>query len=239
MSSDRSTALVVGIMFIVATGCYLVGQTVYAPIVGSADFLDLAHTQRTRVLAGVLTELIGVLAIPLIALLFYPVLRRHGHGSALAYIGIRMVEAVGLLLALVVAWASVPMSGEYGVSPAAAAAAWEVAGEALRFAGESAFLLSVGVIFPLGALLLNGLLWRSELVPRWLSGWGFFGAGLLLVGSLLDLFELFPVAPAVVLEVVLAGPIAVQEMALAAWLIAKGLNEARAAGGPMVTPTST
>lgn len=222
MTSDRSTAVAVGILFIVATGGYVIGQSVYAPIVGSADFLDLAYPQRARVMVGILVELLGILAIPLIALLFYPVLRRHSHGSALAYIGVRILEAVALLVALVVAWASLSMSGEYGVSTVEVATVWEVVGEAAQFLGESAFLLSVGVIFPLSALLLNGLLWRSKLVPRWLSGWGFFGAGLLLAGSLLDFFELFPAAPAVVLEVVLAGPIAVQEMALAGWLIVKG-----------------
>jgi hypothetical protein len=211
-------------MFIVATGCYLIGQAVYGPIIGSADFLELAYPQRSRVIGGILVELVGVLAIPLIALLFYPVLRRHHHASALTYVGIRLLESVALLVVTIIAWASVAMSGHYLLGDAATAAQWRVVGGALQAVSESAFLISVGAIFPLGAFVLNSILWRSRLVPRLIAGWGLAGAVLLLAGSLLDFFEVLPAAPAVVLEAGLAGPIAVQEMALAAWLIVKGFT---------------
>jgi hypothetical protein len=106
------------------------------------------------------------------------------------------------------------------------ASEWEVAGSTLRAVSEAAFLVSVSVIFPLGALLLNSLLWRARLVPRIISGWGFAGGVILLCGSTLELFDMLPAVPAGGLEAALAGPIAVQEMALAFWLIAKGFSSA-------------
>ena len=62
--------MVVGALFIAATGFFMVGQTLHGPFLGSADVLELAFPNRTRVVAGVLVELVGVLAIPLIALVF-------------------------------------------------------------------------------------------------------------------------------------------------------------------------
>jgi hypothetical protein len=79
--------------------------------------------------------------------------------------------------------------------------------------------IQVGVFpFALGALLFSGLLFRSRLVPRWLSAWGLVGAVLYIVPAVGNMFGLS-------LEV-LMGPLAVQEMVMAGWLIAKGFNPA-------------
>ncbi len=60
------------------------------------------------------------------------------------------------------------------------------------------------------------LFYQSELIPRWLSGWGFIGATLVLAVGVLGMFGL-------VLEILWA-PLGVQEMVLAVWLIVKGFN---------------
>jgi hypothetical protein len=78
-------------------------------------------------------------------------------------------------------------------------------------------LLGVNVVFPLGALIFNYLLYRIKIVPRWLSGWGLLGAVLLLARGLSMIFGLNP-------GVILTLPIWVQEMAFAVWLIVKGFN---------------
>ena len=67
------------------------------------------------------------------------------------------------------------------------------------------------------ALILNYILYKSRLVPRWLSGWGLIGAILLLVADLLAIFGSDQV-------LLLAAPIGLQEMVFAVWLIVKGVN---------------
>ena len=62
-------------------------------------------------------------------------------------------------------------------------------------------------------------------MPRSLAAWGFLGAALLLSGSVLDMLGAFPNVSRVTLEIVLSVPIAVQEMALAVWLIARGFED--------------
>ena len=78
--------------------------------------------------------------------------------------------------------------------------------------------------FGLGALMYYWVFYRSRLVPRWLSGWGLVGATLVTVSGLLVMFGL--AVPLGTTQAVLALPIAVQEIVLAVWLIAKGFNPA-------------
>jgi hypothetical protein len=63
------------------------------------------------------------------------------------------------------------------------------------------------------------VLYRATLVPRWLSGFGLIGAALWLATVPFRMFDVLPSS----LEI-LALPIAVQEMALAVWLIVKGFR---------------
>lgn len=113
MTTMRQTAAAVGVLFIVATGFVITGQLLHAPLLGEADALELAFPHRARVVAGVLTEFVGVMAIPLIALVFYPILRRHAEASALSYIGLRLLEAVALLIVDANLWSIVTLSEAY------------------------------------------------------------------------------------------------------------------------------
>jgi hypothetical protein len=90
-------------------------------------------------------------------------------------------------------------------------------GDARAYAGSSLF-------FCLGALILNALLFRSRLVPRWLSGWALaavvpyvIDAGLVGSGALTVSSAVHPV---------LVAPLALNEMVLAVWLLTKGFRSA-------------
>jgi len=229
VANNRYTAAAVGVLFILATGCYIAGQFLHEPLLSTTDALELVFPNRNRVVAGVLTELVSVLVIPLIALVFYPILRRYAETLALSYIGLRLMEAVALLIVNANLWSIVFLS-EAHYTGAADAAELAIQLSTLRAVNESAFLISVAIVFPIGSCLLNSILWKTRLVPRVISSWGVFGAILLLVGSLLHFVELLPSIPPVLLEAVLSGPIAIQEMVLATWLIAKGVDET----GPQV-----
>ena len=86
--------------------------------------------------------------------------------------------------------------------------------------------------FVLGALMYYYLLYRSRLVPRWLSGWGLVGAGLCLVATVYAGFtQEFGFSS---VNTVLNIPIGIQEMVLAVWLIVKGFN-ASAVTAPALT----
>jgi Domain of unknown function (DUF4386) len=84
--------------------------------------------------------------------------------------------------------------------------------------------------FGLGAFMYYWALYRSRLIPRWLSAWGLVAIGLVMMSGILVMLRL--AEPMSTTQVVLALPIAVQEMVMAAWLIAKGFNPSAIAAEP-------
>ncbi len=126
-----------------------------------------------------------------------------------------------------------PLRQEAAVAPASSAI--QVPGVLLMAARD--WLGPVGAVltFGLGAITYYWLFYRSRLVPRWLAGWGLVGATLVTVSGVLVMFRV--AAPLGTTQTVLALPIAVQEMVLAVWLIAKGFNPsaiaAESAGEPL------
>lgn len=224
MNSSRGLAVAVGVLFIVATGFFSIGQAVHGPVLGAADYLSLAGPRSGVLTAAILTEIVAILAIPLTAIFLYPLLKRQGEAVALSYVGIRTLEAVLLLIVSTNLLALVATSQAYLETSVADAGHWRAVGDAIRHVNASAFAVSVGFVFPLGAMLMNALLFRARLVPRLISGWGFGAAALLGAGSVLFLVGAVPQSGSGVSEAVLYGPIAAQEMVFAVWLIVKGFD---------------
>jgi hypothetical protein len=73
-------------------------------------------------------------------------------------------------------------------------------------------------------------LFKSKLVPRWLSVWGIIGLIMTLAAYLLVMFGFFGSSSTI--SDVLQLPIFVQEMVLAVWLIVKGFNPSAIASEP-------
>jgi hypothetical protein len=77
------------------------------------------------------------------------------------------------------------------------------------------------LVFAIGALIFYTALYQSKLVPRWISGWGWIAAILIMLSALMAMLEVN--LPETIFGL-LVLPIAVQEMVMALWLIIKGFN---------------
>jgi hypothetical protein len=80
-----------------------------------------------------------------------------------------------------------------------------------------------GLAFSLGALMYYVILYRSRLIPPWLSGWGILGAVLSVAAVVLASFARDFGMESV--HTYLSIPIGLNELVLAVWLIAKGFNQ--------------
>jgi len=87
-----------------------------------------------------------------------------------------------------------------------------------------------------GAMMYYAVFYRSKLVPRWLSGWGFLAAVSSLAAVLLSISG--QIAPFSTVFIVLQLPIGLQEMVLAVWLIVKGFNPSAVAALSAKTATN-
>ncbi len=230
LERDRRTAALVGVLFVTATVLYFIGGAVYGPSLESSDYLERAYPDRAAVRLGVLLEFVCVLAIPLIGMFLFPVLKRWNEGLALAYAFFRALEAV-LLIGIEAALLSlIGVSQKYLSSTGMEASQFQAVGDGLRLGIDGAFVLYV-LVFCVGALVLYSMLYTSRLVPRFLSIWGFLAAMWMLVGTALVLFEALSWAPDGPVEAIVVTPVAVNELVLAGWLMVKGFTSSAEAGG--------
>jgi hypothetical protein len=190
-SSVRRSARTVGVLFLAGYLAYGIGSLIATPIVRSAD-----RSGSTAVfVTGAALMLLNSAIVIGIGVLMVPILRPHNEAIAAGYLGTRIFEGVVLALGVV---SLTVLSGSRAIHTNAVCYSVAEAG--------------LGI----GSLFFCALLFRTELVPRWLAGWGFIGYACFAAGNLL---ELFGVAGA---GVVAAIPGGLFELTFAIWLIARG-----------------
>ena len=221
MQSERSTARVVGILFIVATAAAVIGDALLRPLRDDADYLAEFAANEGRVILAVLTELTLAVAVIAIAVLLFPVLKRVHEGMALGYVGVRILEGTIILAGGLSSLLLLTLSQNYVESAAPDVASFHTSGELLLEAREWTDSLGTTIVFGLSALILYTLLYQSRLVPRWLSAWGFIGGVMVLTAGVLRLFGESSTSPT---SILLTVPIGINEMVLAVWLIVRGFN---------------
>jgi hypothetical protein len=225
MNNSRKTAIIVGVLFIIATLFLFVGQAFYQPVLLSPDYLETAYPNRLIATLGILLEFACVLAIPLIPVFLFPILRKYNEALALGYFGFRFLEAGLFVLIQISKLSLISVSQGYLNDGGTNAAYFQNAGSSIQSWNFWGFLF-YNLFFTVGALMLYSTLYQSKLVPRWISAWGLIAAALLLVGIVVEMLELLSGFPPGVKELIYAAPIAVNEMVLAVWLIVKGFNPA-------------
>ena len=219
----RRIALLVGALYIVGTVAGILSRVATAPVFDDPDPLLAAAGQPNRVFVGAFLILTMGVALALIPIVLFPILREESEAMALGYVVFRSgLEAVGYL-AFTVTWlVLVPLGGELATAAGDAALVRTLG--TMVFEVENSISAIHTIVFSIGAILLNYLLYRSALVPRWLSVWGFLAAvpylasGLLLGAGLIGSFS--PVL------IGLNLPMAIQEMVLAVWLLVRGFDPA-------------
>ncbi len=227
---DRRTAVVVGVLFLVALVLHLVGGAIYGPATGSGEFLESAYPDRGLVTLGVLIEFVAVASIPLIGFFMFPVLKRFNEALALAYAGLRSVEAVLLMTIEGKILSLIDLSQDHLDAKSTDEPPLQAIGDAVISENDSTFVVYV-LVFGVGALIFYAMLYRSKLVPPWLSIWGLAAAAWMVIGTVLVALDAFSGASDALVQVVFVLPIPLNELALAAWLITKGFDQRPALRG--------
>jgi len=216
----KKNAVIVGVLFIIATAFLFVGGAFYGPVLDTPDFLEVAYPNRTSATIGMLIEFTCILAIPLIPVFAFPVLRKHSQTLALGYLVFRLFEAVLFVLVDITKLSLINVSQLYLTADSASRAMIESIGVTIQGWNEWGWVFYV-LIFAFGALIFYTALYQSKLLPRWISIWGLLATVLMVASAVLAMFEVtLPDAVFALLVV----PIAVQEMVMALWLIVKGFN---------------
>jgi hypothetical protein len=217
MNTNKKTARIVGVLFIAATVASSLSFIILEPILDALDYLISVSANESQVIMAALLMLIDVVAVVGIAIMMYPILKKHHEAIALGYVAARIIEGVFFIVYLVPVLLLLTLGQEFVKAGAPDASYFQTGGTLLLAASDWTLVLGLRLAFALSALILNYSLYQSKLIPRWLSGWGFVGGTLVFVLLLLRFFSIN-------LTEIFDLPIALQEMVFAVWLIVKGFN---------------
>jgi hypothetical protein len=217
----------VGALFLIAMVTSLAGGIWLDTMLSVPDYLATLSASETQVITGVLLELINCVAVVGIGVLMYPVLKKTSEGLALGYAGLRIVEAVILVVATVSPLVLITLSQEYIAAGAPDAAFFQALGTVLVAARAQITGLLVPVFFSLGALLFYSLLYRSKLVPRFISVWGLIAVVAVFTVNVLAAFGMSTDA-----QIVFVLPMILNEIFLGIWLIVRGFSSVAIASEP-------
>lgn len=237
MNADRRAAIVAGVLYVMGTVTGVLSVVVSGPITGAPDFLAAAAANPSRVVISALFVLAMALSLASMAVVLYPVLRKHNPTLAAGYLVYRgaletftyFVTVIGFLMLI-------PLGQAYVAAGMPADSVFQVLGALVADEGGWVTQL-VTVVFITGAVMFYVVLWQARLVPRWLSGWGLVGTVPYLLAGFLVLFGAIENFSST--DALLRMPVAFQEMVLAGWMIVRGFravspDEVRAPSSPPI-----
>jgi hypothetical protein len=222
MKTKRKTAIIVGILYIIGTVAGILSVVFTQPFLYGPDYLIQVSANQNQIVLGALFVLTMGLALAMIPVLLFPILKKHNETLALGFLIFRGALETVTAIALVITWLFLlTLSGEYVATAGVDVSSFQTLG-AVFLKGTDSISAIMGIVFSLGALMLYYMFYRSKLVPGWISIWGFIAIVLHLATCILILFHLQ--SPSSTINSVMNFPIFSQEMVMAGWLIAKGFK---------------
>lgn len=217
MFSNRMTARIVGASFLFSNVVFLTGAIILVePILSAPDYLTLASANKIKLVTGALLELLNAVAYLGIAVFMFPIFKKRYESLALGYIGFRIIEFVMQILTDLSPLKLITLSEEFINAGAPTGSSYQILGSLLVAERELAFQM-VSISLVLGAFLFYTMLYKTKLIPRFISIWGFLGAAIVLVNAILDMMGIPPGN--------LGFVMLLNELFLGVWLIVKGFNE--------------
>jgi hypothetical protein len=211
---SRRTAIIVGVLFIIGDIAGVLSVLVTRGLFDGPDALTRIASSQSELVLGALLVLVMGFALAMVPVVMYPVFKKYNEVLALGTVVFRGALETVAYMATAGTWLVLVELSRQNAEAASPGAPHFQTLSGLLAGSTTEYLVSIA--FSLGSLMFYYLFYQSRLIPRWLSIWGLVGAVLYLAAPLMDMFgHGFGI---------LMAPLAVAEIVLAVWLIAKGLN---------------
>jgi hypothetical protein len=217
----RRTEVLVGLLFLTATVTFSVANKLIVGVLNRPDYLAGASAHTHALAAGAVLALIEGPATVGVAVLLFPLLKRTSEPLALAFIGFRIAELAAALLYVATPLMAITLGDELRNGTVHATASQHLG--LLLTSLHSAAILLIYLLTSLGGTILAFLLYRSQLIPRPIAILGLIGYPVLLLGTILAMFNLTSVTHGAGLTALVPGGLF--ELILPIWLFAKGFND--------------
>jgi len=228
MKTYRMNAVMAGVLYFLGTVFGVLGGVIGGEVLSSfsfgrplvgVDLLGIVAANSSRITEGSLLFLMMGISLMAMTVFLYPIFRKDSEELAMGMVLFRgALEGTFYFLSNLGFLVLVLLGNEYITAGADSAALQSMGNVLYWFQGR---LAPTGtILFLIGAACLYISFYRTRLIPRWLSVWGFIGVVLYMASALLKFFNMDS-GIGFYLEMVLAP----QEMVMAVWLIVKGFNQ--------------
>jgi uncharacterized protein DUF4386 len=209
----------IGALFLLGFVLYGVGTSLATSRVGGSNFLSTIAASQTILVIGAFLMFLNTGVDVGKGVLFFPILEKHSKRTALAYLATMIVEVVLLAIGVLALLLIVPLAKHAGEAGA------QTLGTILVQTNATAYQMGE-MALGVGAVFLCLLLFRTQLVPRWLAISGLIGYPILVVGTIAEIFGIH-------IGLYLTIPGFFFELALPFWLIFKGFQPEAYRGLPV------
>ena len=227
MNTYRKNAVMTGVLYFMATVFGVLGLVIGGEVLSSistgkplagVDVLSLVAADASRLTWGAFLTLMMGISLVAMTVFLYPVMRKASKELAMGMVLFRgALEGIFYFLTTLSILTLVAVGNQY-IATGADLVVLQTMGKVLyQFENLKAPVSSI--IFLIGATCIYLTFYRTRLIPRWLSVWGFIAVVTSMTAALLNFFHM-DTGFGFYLEMVMFP----QELVMAVWLIVKGFN---------------
>jgi hypothetical protein len=217
--SRMTDSRLIGALFLMGFLTYGVGSGVATSLVGGSNFLSTIAASQTLFIIGAFLMFLNSGVDVAKGVLFFPILEKHSKRTALAYLATMIVEVVLLAIGVLALLLIVPLARHAGEVGA------QTLGSILVQTNATAYQMGE-MTLGVGAVFLCLLLFRTQLIPRWLAISGLIGYPILVAGTIAEIFGVH-------IGLYLTIPGFFFELVLPFWLFFKGFQPQAYRGLPV------
>lgn len=226
----RTTARVVGMVYLVGFVVGIGGDTLIQSILGAPNRLSTISANSMTVAIGAILWLMAVVGDAAHGVLMFPVLKPHNERIAVGYLAARIVDAIFIAVMVLFILIQIPLGSEYLQAAAPDAFYLQAISNVSVQASQYAYEIGMSTLGVAG-LLLCSTLYRAKLVPQLLAVWGFVGYAIIFCGMVSEVMGSG-------LGLVSSIPGGLWELFIGVWLIVKGFSAAPAPSERTTSPAT-
>ena len=216
MNTERTTATIVGVLYIVGTVAGFLSMVVTGGLLDAPDYLNVVAANASRPMLAALLVLVMGVALAMVPAMMFSILKRQNEALAIGYVVFRGALETASYLGVAICWLLLAVVARQHAEAGAAVASQFSGLGVLLVKAQDPIIAVQDIVFSLGALMFYYVLYQAKLIPRWISAWGIVAGILYLTAGLIAVFSANLVP--------LLLPMALQEMVMAVWLIARGFS---------------
>jgi hypothetical protein len=227
MNSNRTTARIVGAVYLAGFVVGIMGNTLIQSILGAPNHLSMVSSQNMTLAIGAVLWLMAVAGDAAHGVLMFPILKQHNERIAFGYLASRIIDAIFIAVMVLFILLQIPLGNEYLKATAAEADHLQALSIVSVQASQYAYDIAMSTL-GIAGLMLCYAFYRTKLIPRWIAVWGLFGYAIIFCGMMSEIMGSG-------LGLVSSIPGGLWEVFIGVWLVVKGFNSSVIVSGKVTT----